>query len=162
MLLRSVLLLGVLVVSGGMTGCRTASQEIPIVSQPPGAEVYVDGERRGLTPVTIELSKDQAHRLELRLEGYRPYRTLLTAAEAENAPYVKFGLLYDAGHYNEFTLPNGPIQLESELLPTSRSPNPFGDLGTRVVQLDAQLAQGRINPDEHARILAELLAAYGE
>jgi len=44
---------------------------VQITSKPPGAEVLVDNERRGITPVTLSLER-RAYRLGLRFDGFQP------------------------------------------------------------------------------------------
>lgn len=158
---RLVLLCWVLPVALGV-GCRTAMETVPIASEPPGATVLIDGTDRGRTPLTVELSKKESHRVELRLPGYRPHHFTITTRQADNLPLLRFGMLADNGHYQELTAPTTPIELQSELIPTSRPIDPFGDFGSRVLELDRQLENGQISPAEHARILEQLIKAYQE
>jgi formylglycine-generating enzyme required for sulfatase activity len=48
-----------------------ADGRVDVSTTPAGAHVRVDGEFRGVTPVSVELSPLADHRLELYLEGYR-------------------------------------------------------------------------------------------
>ena len=47
---------------------------IDVVSEPPGAEVYVDGLRvLGTTPAVVEVRRDhRQHRIEVHKDGYAP------------------------------------------------------------------------------------------
>ena len=51
--------------------------QVIITSTPPGAEIVVNGSPRGRTEKTLELEASP-HEIEVRLEGYVPYRTTLT------------------------------------------------------------------------------------
>jgi len=51
--------------------------EIAVVTTPPGAEVWVDGEARGSTPATLELTA-MSHTIHIRLEGFATERAELT------------------------------------------------------------------------------------
>jgi len=51
--------------------------EVVITSQPPGAEVMIDGVSRGTTEQRLQLEA-RPHRIEVRLDGYIPYNTVLT------------------------------------------------------------------------------------
>jgi formylglycine-generating enzyme required for sulfatase activity len=51
--------------------------EVVITSQPPGAELLIDGISRGETGQTLLLDA-RPHEIEVRLHGYIPYRTVLT------------------------------------------------------------------------------------
>jgi hypothetical protein len=45
------------------------TQTVPITSQPPHAEVFVDGVSAGFTPVELELERDRDHTVVVRLAG---------------------------------------------------------------------------------------------
>jgi formylglycine-generating enzyme required for sulfatase activity len=63
-----------------------ASGLLRLDSRPAGANVTVDGEYRGQTPLTVELSPDAEHRILLSRPGYRRYsRSLSLAAGEEEA-----------------------------------------------------------------------------
>jgi formylglycine-generating enzyme required for sulfatase activity len=51
--------------------------EVLITSQPQGAELLIDGSPHGRTGQTVELEA-RPHEIEVRLEGYGPYRTTIT------------------------------------------------------------------------------------
>jgi formylglycine-generating enzyme required for sulfatase activity len=51
--------------------------QITVTSRPPNAELLVDGEVRGSTGQTLQLTAT-AHELEVRLQGYEPFRTTVT------------------------------------------------------------------------------------
>ncbi|GGN03664.1 S-layer-like protein [Thermus composti] len=55
---------------------------LSVASTPPGAEVYVDGALRGRTPLSLRLPEGR-YRLELRLEGYEPYRAEVRVPSGE-------------------------------------------------------------------------------
>lgn len=50
--------------------------DVTITSQPPGAELLIDGHPRGRTGQTIELEA-RSHEIEVRLQGYVPHRTTI-------------------------------------------------------------------------------------
>ncbi len=54
-----------------LAGCGPAVQNIPVSSNPSGAQVYADGQAVCITPCTVELTKDQDHILTIRKEGYQ-------------------------------------------------------------------------------------------
>jgi formylglycine-generating enzyme required for sulfatase activity len=57
-----------------------AAGVLELVSRPSGANVTVDGEFRGQTPLTVELAPDRAHEIALSRPGYRRYRASVTLA----------------------------------------------------------------------------------
>ena len=64
------------------TGCATiltgTGQGMSITSRPSGAEVLVDNESKGITPVSAKLRRKENHTVVIRLDGYEPYETVLT------------------------------------------------------------------------------------
>jgi len=59
------------------TGVQGGKGTIEIVSTPAGAEVYVDGEYQGITPLNITVSPG-AHSVQLTRPGYEDYSTTVT------------------------------------------------------------------------------------
>ena len=63
-------------------GCATimhgSSQGIGIRSTPTGAQVSIDNEAFGSTPVVAKLSRKKDHLVRIALEGYEPYETTIT------------------------------------------------------------------------------------
>lgn len=57
-----------------------ADGELALDSVPPGANVTVDGEYRGRTPLALALAPGSAHRLHLVREGYRPFEDSIELA----------------------------------------------------------------------------------
>jgi hypothetical protein len=51
---------------------------VSVASKPANAEVWIDGQRRGATPLTLELMAI-GHAIEIRLEGYAIERANVTA-----------------------------------------------------------------------------------
>jgi formylglycine-generating enzyme required for sulfatase activity len=63
-----------------------ADGTVDVSSSPAGAHLSVDGEFRGVTPVSVDLSPLRDHRLELLLEGYeKAVRTVRTEPEAHSS-----------------------------------------------------------------------------
>lgn len=48
-----------------------------IESAPAGAQIYLDGILIGQTPTKVRLSRDRAHKVFLKLDGYRPELVVL-------------------------------------------------------------------------------------
>lgn len=61
--------------AGGLSlgGCallyNPVSQSVPVTSAPTGAEVWIDGEFVGTTPVTVELNARSTHHVEVKSGG---------------------------------------------------------------------------------------------
>lgn len=62
-------------------------EKIPVVSEPPGASVTVDGKPEGRTPLSVELSRGESHKIRIEMTGYVPYE-ITTENGASNAPLM--------------------------------------------------------------------------
>lgn len=73
-----------MVLAGGLllVSCATivsgTKQTVRITSSPSNAAVVIDGVNMGSTPLTTELTKKRVHNVELKLDGYTPYKAALT------------------------------------------------------------------------------------
>ncbi len=78
---RFSLLIAVLILALSGSGCASivhgSSQEVSIVSEPSGAEVWIDGEKVGKTPVTPNLKRKRAHQVVIRKKGYQEEHRIL-------------------------------------------------------------------------------------
>jgi PEGA domain-containing protein len=59
-------------------------QYVNVVSDPAGADVYLDGEVVGQTPLELAVGRDGAHTVYLKRDGYRPELVLLEHHEAND------------------------------------------------------------------------------
>lgn len=74
-----LLVLGVIL--AGCEGTTVRPEEtgsVRILSSPPGAEVYLDGEYRGTTPATVTAVTAGSHTLEIRADGYDRWSSPVT------------------------------------------------------------------------------------
>ena len=63
---------------------RPAAGVLRVRTEPPGASITVDGNFRGATPATVEVSPDRAHRVAVARAGYEPQeRTVRLGRGAE-------------------------------------------------------------------------------
>jgi hypothetical protein len=65
------------------SGCA-AYQNVGIESDPPGAEIYLDGKLAGQTPLQLRVPRDAAHTVYLKKEGYRPELVVLEKHDAND------------------------------------------------------------------------------
>lgn len=58
-----------------LSACATIfgskEKELPIISEPGGAEVYLDGVRIGTTPVKYKIDNTKAHTIVFKKEGFK-------------------------------------------------------------------------------------------
>ena len=124
------------------TGCATVlrgtNHGIGISTQPPGAEVSIDNEIYGITPVSVKLKRKDNHHIIIQMEGYEPYEIMLTRQTSGwvfgnvlLGPGVLIGLAVDAISGGMYTL--SPDQLSVDL-PAS-APRAALEEGTLLVVL---------------------------
>lgn len=80
MKLKSILLLCCLLLTSCATVFKGSTQPVTFNSVPEGAEVIIDGNLMGRTPMTVNLKKSQHQNALLRLEGYETSTVALTTA----------------------------------------------------------------------------------
>jgi len=61
------------------------AQQAAFVSTPPGAQVYIDGEKIGVTPCAFnyKLSKTESHDVKITKQGYNPVEFVVVADEVD-------------------------------------------------------------------------------
>lgn len=52
---------------------QPAPFDVPVITEPPGAEIFLDGESKGRTPATVPVPGEGAHQLRLALDGHAPW-----------------------------------------------------------------------------------------
>jgi hypothetical protein len=62
--------------------------EARVITDPPGAEVLLDGESKGTSPLTLQVPGEGLHVLRLRLEGYQPWTATLERHRALPDPIL--------------------------------------------------------------------------
>jgi len=69
-----------LVLAGCATLLNSSTRTIALGSTPTEAEVWIDGVRRGVTPMSLDFDNHQSHRVIFRKEGYDDAVCELTAS----------------------------------------------------------------------------------
>jgi hypothetical protein len=57
--------------------CVTKKGRIDIVSDPPGATVYMDNVKVGVTPMTYDYNFETSRVMKLEMDGYHPYEEIM-------------------------------------------------------------------------------------
>jgi hypothetical protein len=84
---RAAALAAVVVLSASCAALISGTtQTVPITSQPPHAEVFVDGVSVGFTPVELELERGREHTVVVRLAGRE--RTVVLRSGTQTVPVV--------------------------------------------------------------------------
>jgi hypothetical protein len=78
-----------------VAGCgalfNSGPANIPMSTNPPGAEVWIDGTSRGVTPLTLPLAKNRNHTVTLRKDGFED--TTVEIGRKVSAGYVILDIL---------------------------------------------------------------------
>lgn len=78
-----------------LSSCATVfkgtSEEVNFQSDPQNAEVWVNGQKMGETPLKLKLESKKAYTIELRKEGYAPVVQIIT--NQINSGWVILGVL---------------------------------------------------------------------
>jgi hypothetical protein len=48
-----------------------------VITDPPGAEVFLDGQTKGRTPTSVQVPGEGVHTLRVALEGHQPWSATL-------------------------------------------------------------------------------------
>jgi hypothetical protein len=104
-----IILVVFVLLSGCLSGPDAQKSTISLTSSPQGAEVYLDNQYRGTTPVTIPDIGPGSHTLEYRHAGYQGWSAAIT-------------LTPGSSNYFAALTPRAPIP-PSDITPT-RSPTP--------------------------------------
>lgn len=136
-------------------------QAVMIQSFPDGAQVLIDGEAIGRTPLQVALPRKRVHEVRLSHPGYRTaVKYFAPQRNAKGEAFIRFGLMEDLGYYYDLTPSAMQARLSHNLVPRSRSANPFQEMASRVLRADDMLVRGEIDPLEHRRLTYELRTFY--
>ncbi len=111
-----------------LTGSGCVKRTLEVTSDPPGAQLVVNGHPAGFTPATLEFRFHGVYLIELRRSGYQPVRTdspvppkFYEFAGPDFVAEVLWpGVIVDERHVHYKLEPQGPVDKE-KLLAASRS-----------------------------------------
>lgn len=105
----------VLFITGSMPAVGGSLQ---VISEPSGADVLLDGEPAGTTPVTRSNIPTGQHRVEVQLEGYQPFSQTVTVNEKEAAKVdAKLVRLFGGIRLWWKDVPTSDINISGETIP---------------------------------------------
>lgn len=136
-------------------------QSVIVMSLPSGAEVFINGESVGPTPLSVDLPRKIVHEVRLEKEGYNTavkYFTPVPNEKSEN--FIKFGLSRDLGHYVDLEPGEMKEELESDLVPQSTGKDPFDRMAKQAFEADRRLKDGEITPQEHKVIIEQIIQFF--
>ena len=122
--MKKILLIGALVASL-FSGCATITQDntqaVSFNSIPNGAKVYVDGQVKGITPVTLQLDKGDVKKVKFEKEGFlTSEKEISKSVDAWFFGNIIFGGLFGSttdavtGNMYEYTPNNYTVELKKK------------------------------------------------
>ncbi len=136
-------------------------QKVVVMSLPSGADVFINGESAGTTPLAVNLPRKIVHEVRLEKEGYNTavkYFTPVPNSKSEN--FIKFGLSRDLGYYVDLSPSEMKEELESDLVPGSMGKDPFDRMAKRAFEADRRYEAGEITAEEHKRIIEQIIEFF--
>lgn len=157
------LVLSALLLGGCETFRKGVPQDVVILSFPSDADVYINGEKEGQTPMRIELPRKVTHEIRLEKEGYNSavkYFSPVPNERSEN--FVRFGLARDLGYYVDLDPQSMKAKMRSGLVPNSVGSDPFERMARQALEADRKLEKGEITPREHKYIIEQIVEFFEE
>ncbi len=140
---------------------KGVDQPVEISSFPEGADVTINNQVRGTTPLTVRLPRKVTHEVKVSAPGYQTQVMYLAPQPNERSDNaVKVGLMEDLGYYVDLSPGIMEARLKHRLVPRSPGADPFVELARKVTELDTLLEQGEIDPIEHHMISDQLVRFY--
>ncbi len=144
-----------------LTGCNSAFQErVAVNSSPEGADVFVNDQLVGRTPVTVTLDKNGVYELRLAKEGYKD--KVVSLASIRQDSFVKFGPLVDMGYYRELSPSPVDAGLQPTFLPEYPGLNAFNDMTSNILKVDQMRKEGKISQQEHSYLIKTITDFYSK
>lgn len=140
-----------------MCGCAF-KEDVVINSMPDNADVFINNELIGQTPLTLDLESDSVYEIRLSKRGYKDQVVNLASVRAN--PLVKFGPLVDMGYYKELSPSPVDASLKPEFLPEYPGLNAFSDMTQNILKADDMRKSGKIGPEEHSYLISQITEFY--
>ena len=153
-------------------GCASivkgTTQDIPMTSVPPGADVLVDGALVGQTPLKAQLKRKSDHLVTIQKSGYQP-KTVAVVKDVGGAVWGNIllgGLIgwgVDASTGAQYNLTPKTINIELERAgsaTTSTGPDEATQFVKKLNALDQMKESKQISGDEYGKARLELFRKY--
>lgn len=158
---------------GSLTGCATivkgTTQNIPISTDPPGAEVTADGQLMGQSPIDITLARKRDHLVTISKEGYTQKSIAITKSTGGAVwgnilagGLIGWGIDATSGAQYNLSPESISVQLEpiQEGAATAALVNPKSDFIKRLNDLDELKEKNKISDEEYSVMRTSLFKEY--
>ena len=147
--------------SSNIVSTLQSKQEVIIESIPSGADVYMDGEHKGTTPLVLSLRSDISHEIHLQKKGFKSSSEYLDPIfKHDKTPYVQFGLAKDLGYYYQLSSDYIVSELDWESLPNTTGIAPFETMSKLISEADNAKFSGSITEEEHKIIMRQIVELF--
>lgn len=155
--MKKLLILPLIALS--LSACSSMFDEtIPVNSMPEGADVYVNNELVGQTPMEVCLPSDGSFEVKLTKAGYKD--EIVNLASQRQDAFIKFGPLVDMGYYKELTPAPVDANLAPDFLPAYPGINAANDYVSNVIKADQLRKEGKISAKEHSYLMKKITDFY--
>lgn len=156
-----VLLTAAVAFSGCATVQHGSTQRIRVESSPAGAEVFVNRERAGVTPLDVNLSRSSAHQIRISKDGYREANSVVRPVRRQASERaVTFGWERGSGALNELVPAAVAVRLMPEFLDDEAIGMDLGNMASLVVAVDERYERGEISREEHAYLVRRIVEHF--
>lgn len=140
------------------------SSKVRVVSDPPGAQVFVDGEAKGSAPVEVALIPKFQHKIVVRKKGFGTAERSIEGTASESVPNIDFKLS-PAAQLQVSSVPPGATvtingrQIE-ETTPVTLKDVPGGvplKVRVEVQGMTPQVRSVTVKPGKRARVKVDLV-----
>lgn len=164
-------LLALALLGGGCASIvKGTTQAIPVSSNPTGADVKLDGNHVGQTPMTVEVKRKTDHLLTIEKQGYQPESVAITrnVGGAVFGNILAGGLIgwgVDAMSGAQYNLTPATINLTLRVNATDQAPVPAEKSSAAIFidelkKLDALHEARQVTDEEYAKMRTALVEKY--
>lgn len=164
----AVVAVALMLSSGCATIVKGTTAKVPVASDPPGADVLVDGNLAGQTPITVVLKKTSDHLVTIQRVGYQPQSVpvVQTVGGAVWGNILAGGLIgwgVDASDGAQYNLIPTTIAVKLELVSSVQlgaGASDSADFVNKLSALDQLHARKQISEEDYVKGRVELFKRY--
>ncbi len=134
---------------------------MPIESEPAGAQVYINRELAGETPMVAILSRRSGHMVEIRKTGFDNHRVdVLPVPNRRDAAFIRFSSDDHTGALNDLRPSRVWVGLRPGLLPARIGANPEAEKEARLAEARSLRDEGRFSEEDYEYVVRRIDEFY--
>ncbi len=147
-------------------GCATlqkgSHQRVPIESEPPGAQVYINHEPAGETPMYAVLSRRSGHMVEIRKDGFDTQRVdVRPVPNRRDGAFIQFSSDDYTGALNDLRPSRVWVGMRPRILPAAAGSDPAGEKEAKLEEARALRDAGRYSEGDYEYVVRRIEEFYG-